>query len=301
MSKDIIEAFIQGDNDARSVIWASLTLEDKQELIETIETNSRYSINSHSINPSARFTGASWFKAISSVDALVVGCGGIGSWVAFFLARLGVGSIRLVDKDTVSLENLSGQLFKQDQLGMRKIDAVREIAGEYSNYSSVISYASDITLDNRSIISPFIQKSSCEGRIPVVFLGTDNMTSRSYCAECVLNSCNGSITGMEHKSIIIDGRLAAESYQVFTVPVNIMDYGLTIIDRYREEFMPSDDDIEDAPCSYKQTSHIAAQIATVMTQSMINLVHNMTSDNVRQVNFYEEYDGDTHYRKTISL
>lgn len=55
---------------------------------------------------------------------LVLGSGGIGSTVAFGLARLGVKKIILWDFDTVDITNLNRQiLFNMDDVGKLKVDA----------------------------------------------------------------------------------------------------------------------------------------------------------------------------------
>lgn len=67
--------------------------------------------------------------------ALVIGCGGLGSPVALYLASAGVGRITLVDPDTVDLTNLQRQLaHTTGRVGMPKVDsaaqAMREINPE---------------------------------------------------------------------------------------------------------------------------------------------------------------------------
>lgn len=55
---------------------------------------------------------------------LVLGCGGIGSSVAFALARLGVARIILWDFDTVDTTNLNRQiLFHTADVGKPKVEA----------------------------------------------------------------------------------------------------------------------------------------------------------------------------------
>ena len=65
-------------------------------------------------------------KKIISAKVLIVGMGGLGSPVAEFLARAGVGSIGIVDDDKVSLSNLHRQsLYNTRDIGKFKVQAAR--------------------------------------------------------------------------------------------------------------------------------------------------------------------------------
>src|SRR4051794_38011243 len=73
-----------------------------------------------------REVGGPGQQALSSARVLVVGAGGLGSPAALYLAAAGVGTIGLVDPDTVSLSNLQRQvLFDTEDLGRGKVDAGR--------------------------------------------------------------------------------------------------------------------------------------------------------------------------------
>src|SRR5215468_4272642 len=57
---------------------------------------------------------------------LCIGAGGLGSPVAFYLAAAGVGTIGIVDMDTVDLSNLQRQiLHTNDRVGMAKTESAR--------------------------------------------------------------------------------------------------------------------------------------------------------------------------------
>jgi len=56
----------------------------------------------------------------------IAGAGGLGSNCAAHLVRAGVRRLVIADFDTVAASNLNRQFFFRDQLGRKKIDALRE-------------------------------------------------------------------------------------------------------------------------------------------------------------------------------
>lgn len=55
-------------------------------------------------------------------NVLIIGAGGLGSPVAYYLAAAGVGNIGLVDSDTVDISNLQRQiLYTNDDIGKAKV------------------------------------------------------------------------------------------------------------------------------------------------------------------------------------
>jgi molybdopterin-synthase adenylyltransferase len=63
-------------------------------------------------------------QRFAAARALIIGVGGLGNPVAQFLAAAGVGSLTLVDADTVDLTNLQRQiLFDTQVVGIAKVDA----------------------------------------------------------------------------------------------------------------------------------------------------------------------------------
>jgi adenylyltransferase/sulfurtransferase len=63
-------------------------------------------------------------ERLATARVLIVGLGGLGGPVAFYLAAAGVGTLGLLDSDTVSLSNLQRQiLHSMSRLGQRKSDS----------------------------------------------------------------------------------------------------------------------------------------------------------------------------------
>lgn len=70
-------------------------------------------------------------------SALVVGLGGVGSWVALDLAMVGVEKLTLVDPDEVELSNLNRCPYREDQVGEAKAVAMAELILERRSHVDV--------------------------------------------------------------------------------------------------------------------------------------------------------------------
>src|ERR1700753_4170594 len=74
-----------------------------------------------------RQVGGTGQAAIAAARVLIVGAGGLGSPCALYLAAAGIGTIGLVDDDTVSLSSLQRQLlFQTRDVGRPKVEAGRQ-------------------------------------------------------------------------------------------------------------------------------------------------------------------------------
>ncbi|MBK5243789.1 MAG: HesA/MoeB/ThiF family protein [Eubacteriaceae bacterium] len=61
------------------------------------------------------------FERIQNVSVCVVGCGGLGGYIIEMLARVGIGSLTLIDGDVFEESNLNRQLFSTEKnLGAQK-------------------------------------------------------------------------------------------------------------------------------------------------------------------------------------
>ena len=70
--------------------------------------------------------GSEALTRLQSAQVAVFGLGGVGGYVVEALARSGVGSLDLIDSDTVSVSNLNRQILAtHSTVGMLKVDAAR--------------------------------------------------------------------------------------------------------------------------------------------------------------------------------
>jgi len=72
-------------------------------------------------------------------SATVIGCGGVGSWVALDLALVGVKKLILIDPDTVEDTNLNRTPFKLQHTSQPKVNGIAEIIYERRSDTEVIA------------------------------------------------------------------------------------------------------------------------------------------------------------------
>lgn len=81
-------------------------------------------------------------QKILSSHALVIGAGGLGSPVSYYLASAGVGTITLVDGDTVDLTNLQRQiLHTTDRVGQKKVASGKQTLAQINPDVNIIALA----------------------------------------------------------------------------------------------------------------------------------------------------------------
>ena len=80
---------------------------------------------------------------------VIVGCGGLGSVAAVYLAASGVGIIHLIDFDVVDVSNLHRQVFyKTDDIGKSKAEVLAKYIREISPFVDVTTSDQPITKTN---------------------------------------------------------------------------------------------------------------------------------------------------------
>lgn len=103
---------------------------------------------------------------------LIVGCGALGSAQAESLARAGVGTLRIVDRDFVEASNLQRQTMFTERDALERTPKAIAAANHIREFAAGITVEAEIADVNKSNIERLIQ--DCD----VVLDGTDNFATR---------------------------------------------------------------------------------------------------------------------------
>lgn len=109
-------------------------------------------------------------QKLKAARVLVVGAGGLGSPILLYLAAAGVGTLGIIDHDTVSLDNLQRQVVHDTaHVGAPKVESAREMIARLNPHVAVETYPIRLDASNAlEIIS----------RYDIVTDGSDNFATR---------------------------------------------------------------------------------------------------------------------------
>jgi sulfur-carrier protein adenylyltransferase/sulfurtransferase len=130
----------------------------------------------HLILPEVGMEGQQRLKA---AKVLCVGTGGLGSPLALYLAAAGIGTLGLVDFDTVDSSNLQRQIIHSTRdIGRKKIDSAQEKLNALNPALNVVKH--DTMLTSANALEIFAQ-------YDIIADGTDNFQTRYLVNDaCVL-------------------------------------------------------------------------------------------------------------------
>ncbi len=78
----------------------------------------------------------------------IAGLGGLGSAVSIALARMGIGTLILVDFDVVEPSNLNRQQYSIDQIGMPKTQALSKILASINPFMKIVIHKIELNRNN---------------------------------------------------------------------------------------------------------------------------------------------------------
>lgn len=205
-----------------------------------------------------RFSEAQWYQQ-QMPDVTIGGVGGIGSWLAIFLGRMGV-PMYIHDMDTVEEVNMAGQAYFPHQTGQSKTAAVQEVVHKFTAKQD-IEIMGEFTAD-------------CFAS-DISFACFDSMKARKLLFERWKEN--------PERKLLVDGRMLMEQGMIFcVVPGREKEYEATLFD---------DAEVGNVPCSAKAVSHGGALIASLMAGIFTNFLANEAMGlDIREVPFHFSYN-----------
>lgn len=221
-----------------------------------------------------RFSSALWFKEIQNKVIILAGIGGIGSYVALLLARMKPKALFLYDDDEVETVNMAGQLYSINDVGKKKVDALADICSSFALYDSVFAIPEKFTLESEAS--------------DIMICGFDNMEARKLYYYKWANHIKELDDDRKKHCLFLDGRLAAEEFQVFCITGDDT-YSQEL---YRTKYLFNDEQADATVCSYKQTSYMANMIGSMIVNLFVNFVANEVGG-MRDLPFLTSYEGES--------
>jgi len=185
---------------------------------------------------------------LKQASVCVVGVGGLGNPIVTRLAAMGVGKIRIVDRDVIELSNLHRQtMFNEDDIGQVKVETaakklrklnqdivIEELPVSINDYTALdVVDGCDVVIDALDSVNArySLNKACIEKKIPFVTGAADGVTGQSFtilpnetaCYHCLFPALDEdsmptcSIEGV-HPSIlsIIGGIEVSEAVKIIT-------------------------------------------------------------------------------------
>jgi molybdopterin/thiamine biosynthesis adenylyltransferase/rhodanese-related sulfurtransferase len=146
-------------------------------------------------------------QQLAAARVLVIGAGGLGCPALQYLVAAGVGTIGIIDGDTVSLSNLHRQvLFNTDDIGNNKATTAAHHLRKLNPEITILSYPENATTENiLTLLSAF----------DIVIDGTDNFATRYMINDaCVLMNkvlVYGAVSRFEGQVAVFNFPLEKES------------------------------------------------------------------------------------------
>lgn len=122
---------------------------------------------------------------------LIVGVGTVGSWTALALSKIGCEKLFLCDPDVVEEANIGPQIYREDQIGKPKVEAMTHFIKDPGIRQGRVE---DIKALNAS---------------PVIINAADSMDTRKYLFE-----------NLSEDQLLIDGRMAGNAIEIYTATSN---------------------------------------------------------------------------------
>ena len=119
----------------------------------SLPTLSRDELERYARHIVLRDIGGPGQQKLKAARVLVIGAGGLGAPLLQYLAAAGVGTIGIVDDDTVSLSNLQRQIIHgTPDMGRPKVDSAADAMARINPHVTIEAHATRVAADNAAAL-----------------------------------------------------------------------------------------------------------------------------------------------------
>lgn len=154
-------------------------------------------------------------EKLKQARVAIAGSGGLGSPIAIYLVAAGIGTIRIIDDDSVELSNLNRQVLHRDKdIGRRKVESSAEKLQQLNPGVTIEAISETITKENASRLI-----SGCD----LIMDGLDNLPTRYLLNKAAIDSkipfIHGAVYGFEGRILTVIPGESACLRCVYRAPV----------------------------------------------------------------------------------
>lgn len=229
-----------------------------------------------------QWRGLDFYSPTRQDKVLVIGVGHIGSFVTYYLARLGVKDITVVDFDVVESHNLPHQFLAEslvkdvsEDTRILKVDILKQSVDFMVRDANVKYIPSKIEDAYREVM---------QNPPTAIFVCVDSMLVRKWIFDN-FKICN---------CLFVDVRTGGQFVNVYSIMGTKSDYG------YYENSLYSDDEVAPLPC----TGTAIIDVAAASSAEAVNRFRLWTNDKLQLAHTFHDYSTGIHsvmqYRNLVT-
>ena len=211
-------------------------------------------VNEDNPDTDIRFSTAINLNQVRNALVCIIGAGGLGNWQWRILAAMGFKRIAIYDNDYVGVENVGSQAHSIFDIGLPKVEAIKNAALEYRGMG--------IIARNKRVMS-FKDIVEDLGEVPDIVIGcTDSADFRNNFI-CTIFDCRGQVP-----ELWLDYRMSLGDWVAYIVPWRGMvrnSQEISIYDFYRlykkVAIFPESEAVQE-PCTERAIAYTGANVAS---------------------------------------
>lgn len=175
---------------------------------------------------------------------VIVGAGGIGSWTALALAKMGVKKLTIVDFDQIEDVNIAPQIYGMGDIGKLKCEVLADFINK--NMKQPIATPIPVAWEDWEEKDDYLSED-----VEVLVMAVDSMDVRIQIWRDIKTAGLG---------LVVDGRMMREVLQAFAIKPNDPEQ----VKNYEENHLYPSSTVDPVPCTERAVAYNQFVIAGVI-------------------------------------